>query len=420
MKTDVAIIGGGPGGAAAAMFLKEKGISSIILEKARFPRYHIGESMTGECGNVVRLLGLEDRMLKDRHPVKWGTAVIGPGGKNSFYVPVMARCPETNQLMENFVWQVRRSTFDQMMLDAATSRGVEMVEGEATAPILGDDGVAGVRFRTKNGTTDQIDAEVVLDCSGQHTFLSHVTVAGRKDLGRYAKQVAIFSQVEDVGREMGKKADDTLIYYLKKFHWAWWIPLDDKTVSVGVVVPADYFAACKESKHDFLVRELKTLNPDLARRMPEPLVLTEEARAIQSYSYQVSNFTGKGFICIGDAHRFIDPIFSLGICFTTNEAMYAASAVADYLAGANRDAVNPFLAHEQFCEGGMDTVQELIDAFWEQPLAFSHFVHHRYRGDCIDIFAGRVYMDEPSPGLRAMRAINAQNRQKMALATAAS
>src|SRR5262245_58629885 len=230
MKTDVAIIGGGPGGSAAAMFLARHGIRSAIVEKMNFPRYHIGESMSGECGALLRELGLEPKLIARRDPVKYGVTVYGPQRQNrtqanTFYVPVMARTPD-NKLIKASTWQVRRSTFDQMMLDEATSRGAEIIHGEVVGPLLGDNGVRGLRVRTPNGDTYDIESEVVIDASGQHTFLAHNGVTSAKVRGKYFRQVAIFSQVAGAIRDPSTEPDNTIILYKQKFHWAWLIPLD--------------------------------------------------------------------------------------------------------------------------------------------------------------------------------------------------
>src|SRR5262252_3366390 len=111
MKTDVLIIGGGPGGAAMAMFLLREGIKPVILEQEEFPRFHIGESMTGEAAQVVRRLGLEAEMTKSKHPVKHGVKVFGTTGVNSWYVPVSSR-DKNWKLSFSTTWQVRRSDFD--------------------------------------------------------------------------------------------------------------------------------------------------------------------------------------------------------------------------------------------------------------------------------------------------------------------
>ena len=403
MKTDVAIVGGGPGGTACAMFLEQAGIRSTIIEKAQFPRYHIGESMTGECGNCLRTLGLADEMVRRAHPVKWGVSVYGPKGVNPFYVPVNGR--GADGLFDASTWQVRRSDFDQMMLDAARSRGVGFIHGEALEPLRDGESITGVRVRTATGVVEDVVSSVVIDASGPSTFLSRSNLTSRKERGNYDNQVAIFSQVSGGVRDAGKTAGDTLIFYQKKHHWAWFIPLDDESVSIGVVVPTEYFASRKESKRDFLVRELHELNPELKRRVPE-IRLTEEVRAISNYSYDTRHFTGKGYLAIGDSHRFIDPVFSFGLYFSIKEAEHAAAATAAYFNGLGRDDENPFLGYEQRSNSGMDVVQELINAFWNQPLAFAVMVHSRYTEDCIDMFAGRVYMDKPSPGLLAFRKVN--------------
>ena len=415
MKTDVVIVGGGPGGSTSAMFLAKQGIQSVIVEKKTFPRYHIGESMTGECGAVVRTLGLEKQMLEQKHPKKKAVKVYGARGKNPWIVPVMGR-NENWKLFEQFTWQVRRSEFDRMMLDEAVARGATLIHGQATNPILSDDGsVRGAHVRLPNGDMMEIESEVLLDCSGQPTFLANVGgVTGPKYLGNYDKQIAIFSQVANTIRDDNTSRlndkDNTLIFYQKKFHWSWFIPLDEDVVSVGVVTPSAYFVEQKESKKDFLVRELHELNPEMKRRIPE-VNLVEDVHVIPNFSYQVKQFCGKGFICIGDAHRFVDPIFSFGLFVAMKEAEFAASAVKEYLGGAHRDDPNPFSEYQLHCEKGIDVLEDALDLFWEQPFAFATFVHHRYTDDMCDTFAGRIYERQPSRAIKAFRGMLERDRE---------
>lgn len=409
MKTDVVIVGGGPGGAVAAMCLKQEGIDAIIVEKEQFPRYHIGESMSGEAGGLLRRLGMEAQMNDLRHPIKRGLTVYGPTGKTSWFVPVMARDDQW-ELHPQSTWQVRRQDFDKMMLQEAVKRGAALLPGRATRPLLGEDGaVQGVNVRLADGGEVDIAADIVLDCSGQSTFLANAGVTGPKYLGSYDKQIAIFSQVSGAIRDEGPNRGDTLIFYRQKYHWAWFIPLDDETVSVGVVIPAAYFLDRKESKRDFLVRELQEINPECRRRIPE-VKLTEEVRVIPNYSYQVQRFTGKGYICIGDAHRFIDPIFSFGLYVSMWEAEKAAQVIKGYLNGAGRDSADPFLEYELYLEKGIDVLEDMIDTFWEYPLAFALFMHQRHRGQMLDIFAGRLHERQPSEAVVEMRQLLKRER----------
>jgi len=409
-KHDAAIIGAGPGGTASALHLLQAGLKPVIIEKDPFPRYHIGESLTGECGVCLRKLGMEEAMLGKGHPIKYGVTVYGTGGKNSFWVPVAERISKT-EFKPQWTWQVRRSDFDKMLLDLAISHGAEFLPCEAVAPIMEDDRMTGIRFRTPQGATEDLKAEVVLDASGQGTFLANRGVIGPKERGSYDKQVAIFSQVANTIHDPGDAAGNTLIFYQKKHHWAWFIPLDDELVSVGVVVPSEYFKSQKLSKPDFLKQELMTLNPELTKRVPD-LNFTEEVRSISNYSYHTDHFTGKGFLCVGDSHRFIDPIFSFGLYFAMKEAEMASQAVTKYFSGETREAANPFAAYEHTANQGQNIVQDLVDCFWNFPFQFLILVHHSHPLDIIDCFAGRIYGEEPQnlPGVKSMRQLLAKRQ----------
>jgi flavin-dependent dehydrogenase len=414
MKTDVVIVGGGPAGSASALFLQREGIKPVIVEREPFPRYHIGESLTGAAGKVLRDLGLEEEMYRRRFPTKQGVKVFGQSERISWFVPVTGR-DENWKLFPWDTWQVRRSEFDAMLLDRATQGGSPRVNGQAIAPLRDSKGdVCGVQVRMEDGGLQEIRAELVLDCSGQATWLAGCGgVTGPKYLGSYDKQIAIFSQVRGAIRENGgtreTHPDNTLIFYQKKYHWSWFIPLDDETVSVGVVIPAAYFQSKRESKQDFLLRELHELHPELKRRIPDR-ELAEGVHVIPNYSYQVRGFAGRGFLCIGDSHRFLDPIFSFGVTVAFREAQLAAPVIKAYLNGANRGSANPFARHQLACEVGIDILEDVLDCFWEQPFTFATFVHARYTEYMTDMFAGRIYERQPSPALHGFRAVLKRQR----------
>ena len=133
-----------------------------------------------------------------------------------------------------------------MLLTEAAARGVSVMQAEAVAPLLNGNGARGVRVRTDSGTVEDIAAEVLVDASGQSTFLANAGLIGEKVRGNYDRQVAVFSQVTGAIRDPGVASGNTLIFYREKRHWAWFIPLDDEVVSVGVVLPADYYRAKNE------------------------------------------------------------------------------------------------------------------------------------------------------------------------------
>jgi FADH2-dependent halogenase len=398
MKTDVAIVGGGPSGTCCSMWLEKSGISSVIIEKETFPRFHIGESMTGECGAQLRELGLEDHILGMSHATKHGVKVYGG---QEWFVPVMRRDEEG--LHDQITYQVRRSTFDSMLLKEAAARGATVVPGKAVKPLLTEDGVIrGVQARTAEGELD-IEAELVLDCSGQATFLSAHGVTGPKYLGAYDKQIAIFSHVLDFELDSGEDGErrnmpgNTLILYKSKFHWAWAIPIGDDTVSVGVVIPSQYFIDSGESKEDFLRREFREIHPELARRMPADVEFCEDMHAIPNYSFQVRGFAGPRFICVGDAHRFLDPIFSFGLDVAVHESKAVSDTVVRFFGGEGRDDNALWNEHMERIERRADVYEDFIDSFWEYPLAFAVFTNSRYRETVIDTFAGRNWGEDNQP-----------------------
>jgi flavin-dependent dehydrogenase len=376
--------------------LLKRGINPVIVEREAFPRFHIGESMTGEAGTLVRGLGFASAMKEAGHPIKHGVVVSGTKGNADWWIPMMRRNPDLSTDF-NPSWSVRRATFDKMLLDAALADGAELIAGKATIPLTENGAISGAEVELSGDDTLRIEAKLTLDCSGQASFLANRHATGPKYLGSYDKQIAIFSHIKNFVRdpetdEARVKPGNTHIFYTKKYHWAWGIPLDDEVTSVGIVVPSEYFRGKKESKRDFYVRELRELNPGLASRVEEAEQV-EDVHVIPNYSFQVAGFAGPGYICIGDSHRFVDPIFSFGLFVALQESDFAAQATEDYLNGklSNSNGVNPFREYMIAAEKGIDVLEDMIDTFWENPLAFAVMVHNLYREPMIDVFSGRIY-----------------------------
>lgn len=417
-KRPVIIIGGGPAGSATALHLLRSGVQPLIIERESFPRFHIGESLSGECGAGLRTLDLEPEIRRQNYPIKHGVKVYNPHG-TAFWVEVKKRCPETNALIPTTTWSVVRSSFDRILLDTARNRGVEYMECEAVVPIKEDDRISGLQIRTAKGALENLHCEVLVDCSGQASFLANRGITGKKIKGSYLNQVAVFSQLTNMVLDPGSNTDtslapgNSLIFYKQKDHWAWMIPLSDTVTSIGVVTPAPYFKAQKLDKSEFLRTEILSLNPDLTRRVTNTSFI-EEIRTISSYSYTVASFVGKGFVCVGDAHHFTDPIFSFGVFLSMKEGEFAAESILKHLSEERAANGNPFAPYEALATQGQDAVRDLIDCFWEYPLVFTRMASGKAQDDITDLFAGRLYGEavEKNASRAAMRRLMEARRAR--------
>ena len=392
-KHPVIILGGGPAGAATAMNLLRRGITPVIVERDNHPRYHVGESLTGATALSLMELGLGPAIEAQNFPIKHGAVFYGPDGKNDFWVELVRR-DENNKQVPNVTWNVMRSTFDKILFDAAIERGAIWLKATAVAPIVKEDVVIGLTIRTPGGATENLYSDVLIDATGCATFLANHRVTGKKVPGSSDKQIALFSQfantIRDNGSERHQQPGNTLLYYQAKHYWAWFIPVSDELTSVGVVFRTEHFKKAGMTKEQMYLHECRHMTPVLSERLPD-LTLQEPVHAIPNFSYQVHNYTGKGFLCIGDAHRFIDPIFAYGVYFGIQEGQFASDTIAQLLSGEIRTAGNPFADFERLCDEGNEVVEDVIGVLWEYPLAFQRIVTWRDREAALDLLSGHIY-----------------------------
>jgi flavin-dependent dehydrogenase len=303
----VAVIGGGPGGSTAAALLARRGYKVIALEKAHHPRFHIGESLLPMNLPVFERLGVMDKVR--------ALGVFKPGA--DFEADNARGSPP-------HAYQVWRQDFDQMLYWHARDCGADAREGHEVVRVE-QSGPRETRLevRTDDGRSYTIQARYLVDASGRDAFLSAKKRLRRKN-DRH-QSAAIFGHYRGAELRAGEDAGNISIYSFEH-GWMWMIPLPDGVMSVGAVCRPDYLKQRKGRTVEFLLDTLK-LNPALWRRLERAELIGNEVRVTGNYSYDSTQMGGPGWVLIGDAFAFLDPVFSSGVYLAMSGAEQAVAVV---------------------------------------------------------------------------------------------
>ena len=325
---DVAVIGGGPAGSAAATLLARRGYKVIALEKARHPRFHIGESLLPMNLPLFERLGVLDK-VRALGVFKSGADFEADNerGYNTFaFARAIGNSPP-------HAYQVWRQDFDKMLYEHARECGADAREGhEVLAVEQNGPRATRLEVRADDGANYAIQARYVVDASGRDAFL-----AGKKHLRRKNREhqsAAIFGHFRGAEARLGEDAGNISIYRFKH-GWMWMIPLPEGVMSVGAVCWPEYLKQRKGRTVEYLLDTLKQ-NAGLWQRMKRA-VLIGEVRVTGNYSYDSRRMGGPGWVLIGDAFAFLDPVFSSGVYLAMSGAESAAAVVDTALRDPQRE-----------------------------------------------------------------------------------
>jgi flavin-dependent dehydrogenase len=387
---DAIIIGGGPAGSTAAALLAEKGRRVVVLEREKFPRYHIGESLLPYCWYPLKRLGLVERMNASHFPKKYSVQFVNTEGKLSvpFYFFQHYDHPSSQ------TWQVLRSEFDQMLMDNAREKGARVIERITARELVrsssGSGAVTGVVAVDSEGTRRRFEAPMTIDATGRDAFA--VSRNGWQVRDPYLNKIAVWTYYEGALRDPGKDEGATTVAFVPEKGWFWYIPLPNNLVSVGVVAEKDYLYNGTRELPEIFEREVRK-NPWIERhlacgRQTGGYFVTGE------FSYRSRYSACDGLVLTGDAFGFLDPVFSSGVYLALRSGEMAADAV-DAALSAGDVSAGRFTEYSSTLRQEIEAMRRLVYAFYNHNFSFKDFFMDfpAHRADVTDCLIGNLSRD---------------------------
>ncbi len=395
---DVIIIGGGPAGSGLGCYLSKAGISNMIIEKAMHPRPHVGESLVHNTTRIFDEIDFLSVMEREGFVHKPGASWHAPNQQGKVTI-VFADFP-LEGVDQPHTYHVDRSRFDLCLLKHAEELGSKVIQGVAVTQVLSNDGqVCGVRARVGDQEVD-FSCKIVVDASGRDTFMGRHLRLKKKD--PIFNQYAIHAWYENVERVHHPNGEDIDIYFLPlERGWVWQIPINDDICSIGVVVEKKHIKQAHMDLEKFFYDQIKT-NHNLAAAMKNARRVNE-FKTEGDYSYSMKKFVGDGYILIGDAARFVDPIFSSGVSVALHSAKFSSEVIAKALE-LNDFREEVFEPYEQKLRQGVEIWYEFIRLYYKLLPLFTYFIQiPEYRLQIHRLLQGEVFDREEAPVLGAMR-----------------
>jgi len=396
---DVVVIGGGPAGSTVSALIAQHGYKVQLFEREHFPRFHIGESLIPETYWVLKRLGMLEKMKQSHFVKKYSVQFVNAGGKLSapfyFWDNKPHECSQT--------WQVVRSEFDLMMLNNAREHGVEAHEGVRVRAVLFDNQRAvGVKIQLEDGTQREVRARVVVDASGQSGLLQNKFKLRVWD--PILNKGAIWTYWQGAYRDKGRDEGATMVLQTaNRQGWFWYIPLHDDRVSVGVVAPFDYLFKGRGSHEQTYIEEVERCSA-VKERVASGRRITGYF-ATKDYSYRATQAAGDGWVTIGDAFGFLDPLYSSGVLLALRSGEMAADAIVEGFQRGDLSAAQLGKWGALFNEG-VDRMRRLVCEYYD-GFSFGQFVHTypRLRGTVTDLLIGDLFTDRVDGVWQAMESL---------------
>ncbi|MEP0843969.1 MAG: tryptophan 7-halogenase [Phycisphaerae bacterium] len=384
---EVIVIGGGPSGSTAAALLAGMGRRVVLIEKEKFPRYHIGESLLPYSYFILQRLGLIERMKASHFPKKYSVKFVSTNGKVSqpfyFFEHLKHEAAQT--------WQVVRGEFDHMLLENAREKGARVLEETLVREaVLDNDRVVGVKAAGRNGETYEFRAPMTIDASGRDAF--SIVRRDWRVRDPYLNKMALWTYYRGAVREPGIDEGGITVAYLPEKGWFWYIPLPDDVISVGIVGEMAYLYREGRDLEKIFDREVE--NNLWIKEHLAPGRRIEAFRATSEYSYRSKHCSADGLLLVGDAFAFLDPVFSSGVFLALRSGEMAADAVDRALTIGDTSAGQFDAYGRELCRG-IEAMRNLVYAFYDQAFSFGDLLrkYPHLKGDTTDCLIGNLFRD---------------------------
>ena len=353
---DAIIIGAGPAGSTLGGILAKEGINGAIIERERFPRFQIGESLLPATVNIFDRLGIHDQVK--------ATCVSKPGGKWYYGDKAIEGLFSFTDNKASFkkhphAYMVERAKFDKILLDNCIKLGANVMQETRVEDVIMDaDRAVGVTIRDKDGKQSDLHANMIFDCSGRNAIIGN-KVAGRKP--NTLKRMATFAHYEGTAIDSDVRSG-WFVGQMIHNGWVWLIPLSENKISVGVVCEVDEYKRITTNPEAFLDAIVGS-NQLLKRGLSEDARRTTKVRVTGNVGFTSENFRGEGWALVGDAAFFIDPCYSSGV----HLAMETAELAADQFLKckeANNYAASQYDGYQSKLKKHEKIVQQMVDSFY--------------------------------------------------------
>lgn len=381
LRCDVAVIGGGPAGAAAATVLARQGLDAVVCEREKFPRFHVGESLLPFQGEVLERLGVAETIRARGFVPKYGAWFISNDGACETPIDFESLLAPPH----NFAYQVERADFDHLLLEHAAASGARVLEEHTVADAHLEPGRCRLAVRRPGGDEVDVRARWVVDASGQSSLLAR-RLGLRTQLPDLRK-VAHFAHFQGGRRREGRRGGDINLV-LGEGQWFWHIPLRDGVSSVGCVVDHERWKGSELDAGAFLTAAVGT-SPWLSSWLDGARRVTD-VHTLANFSYAAERFVGPGWMLAGDAASFLDPIFSTGVLLALKSGELAGRTLAKRLRAGKPLEARALGSYERALRRWLRSYYRFIRAFYQPqfaPILFSPVPF--FQGPITQFLAGR-------------------------------